>query len=207
MNGPALDELRIADEPGAWEALGFTLDGEGLTVGTTRLTLVGRAGGEGICSWSLRGLDATDLDGLPTERSTATAPIPAAHANGASAVDHVVVFTPDLDRAVAALEAAGLPLRRRIEPPEAPRPVRMAFLRVGEAVLEVVERADAPDRGAPAAFWGLVIVVEDLDAAARLAGERLGAPRDAVQPGRRIATVAPEAGLSTEVALMTPGRR
>jgi hypothetical protein len=45
------------------------------------------------------------------------------------------------------------------------------------------------------------VVVEDIDAAA----ERSGAspPREAVQPGRRIATVGPAAGLATALALMT----
>jgi hypothetical protein len=206
MNGPTLDELRIADEPGAWEALGFTLSDDRLTVGATRIRLLGRGGGEGICRWLLRDVDTTELDGLPTDRSTAPAPAPQAHANRAIAVDHVVVLTPDLDRTVAALQAVGLPLRRRLEPPDAPRPLRMAFLRAGEAVVEVVERADGAQRDVPAAFWGLVIVVEDLDTVARQAGDRLGAPRDAVQPGRRIATVRPEAGLSAAVAFMTPGR-
>jgi hypothetical protein len=51
---------------------------------------------------------------------------------------------------------------------------------------------------------GLVISVADLDDAAARLGPWLGAPRDAVQPGRRIATVAPEAGLSVALALMTP---
>lgn len=210
MNGAVLDELRIAGEPAAWEALGFTLEGESLTVGATRLELVGRGSGDGIRSWSLRDLRATDLDGLPTERSSAPAPAPATHANGARALDHVVVLTPDLDRTVVKLQDAGLSLRRRLEPPDAPRALRMAFLRAGEAIVEVVEVVEGDDgapEDAPAVFWGLVIVVEDLDAAGRLAGDRLGAPRNAVQPGRRIATVTPEAQLSVAVALMTPGRR
>lgn len=207
MNGAVLDELRIGGDPAAWAALGFTLEGDSLTVGATRLRLAGRNDGGGIRSWSLRDLRATDLDELPTERSSAPPPAPVRHANGAIALDHVVVLTPDLDRTVAKLQDAGLSLRRRVEPPDAPRALRMAFLRVGEAIVEVVERdGDAP-RDAPAVFWGLVIAVEDLDAAARLAGDRLGEPRAAEQPGRRIATVTPEADLGVAVALMTPARR
>ena len=69
--------------------------------------------------------------------------------------------------------------------------------------MEVVERAGLPD--APAWFWGLVINVEDLDAAAvRIGPDGLGAVSDAVQPGRRIATVRAELGLGVPVALMTP---
>jgi hypothetical protein len=66
-------------------------------------------------------------------------------------------------------------------------------------VVEVVEA----DGRAPR-LWGLVVVVADLDAAAEALGDRLGAVKDAVQPGRRIATVRREAGLSTPLALMTP---
>lgn len=57
-----------------------------------------------------------------------------------------------------------------------------------------------------ARLWGLTLAVEDLDAAAALLGDRLGHVKDAVQPGRRIATVRREAGLSVPVALMTPRR-
>jgi hypothetical protein len=57
----------------------------------------------------------------------------------------------------------------------------------------------------PAAFWGLVVNVEDLDAACALIGpDRVSSPKDAVQPGRRIATVRSEVGLGLPVALMTP---
>ena len=57
--------------------------------------------------------------------------------------------------------------------------------------------------GDPARLWGITLVASDLTAvAAEL--EHVGAPRDAVQPGRRIAVVAREAGLGVRVALMTP---
>lgn len=87
-------------------------------------------------------------------------------------------------------------LRRLREPPEAP--ARQAFLRLGPVILELVETGHA----APA-FWGLVVTVADLDAAAAGLGELLGSPRDAVQPGRRIATVRQAAGLSVALALMS----
>ena len=43
---------------------------------------------------------------------------PPAHANGITAIDHVVAFTPALDRTVAALEAAGLDAAPQIETAE-----------------------------------------------------------------------------------------
>ncbi|HEY3020338.1 MAG TPA: VOC family protein [Solirubrobacteraceae bacterium] len=176
-----------------------------MQVGTVRLRL-GAPGEPGIAGWRVRGLADGDLDGLATAASDAppraTAPA-AAHPLGALAVDHVVVATPDLGRTFAVLQGAGLELRRvRDAGPTA----RQGFFVVGDAVLEVVGPRD-PDGDGPASFWGLVLVVEDLDAAAERLGPLLGAPRDAVQPGRRIATVRREAGLGTAVALMTPRDR
>lgn len=73
-------------------------------------------------------------------------------------------------------------------------------------ILEVVEHPPgtpaAEDAGAPSRFWGLAFLVEDLEASANHLGPLLGAPRDAIQPGRQIATVRREAGLGLPVALM-----
>jgi hypothetical protein len=87
------------------------------------------------------------------------------------------------------------------------RTLHQGFFRLGEVILEVVDGmpldpAAEPAPGAPAAFWGLVFVVADLDAAAARLGDRLGTPRDAVQWGQRIATVRREAGLGLPVALI-----
>ena len=123
------------------------------------------------------------------------------------ALDHVVAFSPDLDRTVAALEAAGLDLRRVREGPTAAGAQRQAFFRVGTPILEVIEHPPgtgaAQDLEAPARFWGLAFVVEDIDASARRLGALLGEVRDAIQPGRRIATIRREAGLGLPVALMS----
>lgn len=150
----------------------------------------------------------TELDGLPTERSEAPPPSPGRHPNGTERVDHVVVFSPDLDRTVAALEAAGLPLRRiRDEPTPAGAP-RQAFFRLGEAILEVIqEPADTVARKGedrPARLWGLAFLVDDLATCAVALGDHLGPPRDAVQPGRQIATLHRSANLSIPIAFMTP---
>ncbi|MGZ8667182.1 MAG: VOC family protein, partial [Solirubrobacterales bacterium] len=144
---------------------------------------------------------ATDLDGLPSELSEAAPPEPASHPNGALRIDHIVVFTPELARTSGALEGAGLSLRRIREPDEPGPPARQAFFRLGEVILEVVE---APQAGeGPARFWGLTLCVSDIDASAELLGERLGEVRDAVQAGRRIATVRREADLGLPVALIS----
>ena len=80
---------------------------------------------------------------------------------------------------------------------------RQAFFRVGRPILEVVEAADM-DAGEPARFWGITFTTADIDAAAELLGDKLGRVKDAVQPGRRIATVRREAGLGLPVALISP---
>ncbi len=124
------------------------------------------------------------------------------HPNGAIGLDHVVVTTDSLERTCAAIESAtGAPLRRVREVGE----LRQGFHRVGGGlIVEVVERAGLPV--APAWFWGLVLNVEDLDAAVeRIGTDTISEPRPAVQPGRSIATVRETAGLGLPVALMTPG--
>jgi hypothetical protein len=205
---PTLDELTIADPPGAWREIGFSVAGDGtLAIGATRVRLVGSDGGHGIVSWSLRELASIDLDGLATARSQEPPPKPATHPNGALAIDHIVVSTPDFERTRSALQAAGLDLRRERTLDRGNGPLRMGFFRVGEAIVELVEHPDATDRAVPASFWGLVVVVADLDTAAAMLGARVGEARDAVQPGRRIATLRPTAGVSPALALMTPRPR
>jgi len=209
--------LFLGDEPRRWERLGFALDASpraveagaspgavaaaspaGVTVGGLRLALLGTGGGVG--GWVLGGDSGpSEVDGIPTRWG----PTPwdraePAHPNGAQSVDHVVVFTDDVDRTVEALQAVDGDLRRRAAPPQVP--VAMAFVRLGGIIVEV---AQAPD-GGPTRIWGLVVTVSDLDALAARLGDDLGEPRPAVQPGRRIATVRPSAGLETALAFMTP---
>jgi len=205
-----LDELTVADSPAAWREVGFAVDGDRCVVGDTRIGLAGGGLGRGITEWSLRGIAASgDLDGIPTARSERPPPDTApAHPNGVAALDHVVVITPDLERTIAAIEAAGLDLRRiRDEPTPAGAP-RQAFFRLGAVILEVVqEPPEAIERAGgdhPAFFWGLAFTAPDLDATVASLGDRVGEVRDAIQPGRRIATLRRSAGLSLPVALMTP---
>lgn len=209
MPAPTIDELTVADEPAAWAELGFAVDGDLCLLGDVRVRLAGPAAGRGLCAWSLRDLAAAELDGLPTSRSRGDRPTPApAHPNGVAALDHVVVVTPDLERTVAAAAAAGLELRRIREEPTPAGAPRQAFFRLGAPVLEVVQEPDdvveRAGRDRPAFFWGLALAVPDLEAAAARLGDRVGPVRDAVQPGRRIATLRRSAGLSLPVALITP---
>ena len=196
---PTARAITIGDEPEAWATLGLPT-----SLGGIEVRLVG--GGGGILSLEADGLTGADPDGLPLRTQVPDPFVRAARTEGSAtggtdpfvALDHVVAFTDSLDRTTAALEAVGLDLRRRRDPPEAP--VSQGFFNLSSTILEVGET----DRARGAAFWGLTLAVADLDDMADRLGSLLGTPRDAVQPGRRIATVRREAGLSVALALMTP---
>jgi hypothetical protein len=160
--------------------------------------------GTGVTAWSLDGAEGA-LDGLPSLDLPPDAPIDAAglHPNGTTGIDHVVVMTPDLDRTVGALGAAGLEARRVRDADAGGRPIRQVFFRLGEPVLEVVGPPE-PSGDGPARFFGLALTVVDLDVTAAALGDRLGEARDAVQPGRRIATLRRSAGCTTALAFMSP---
>jgi len=209
--------LTIVGAADAWRSIGLTVGADGMIplLGTSlRLVeasppdLVSAPDGTGVVGWALSGMGAdgaTSIDGLHTELVERQPPMFSSHAVGASSLDHVVVLTPDLERTSAAIsESTGSDLRRIRELGS----MRQGFHRMGERgsgalIVELVERPDVP--AGPAAFWGVVLIVDDLDAAYRLIGaDRISAPKDAVQPGRRIATVRTEVGLGLPVALMTP---
>ena len=195
-----LVEMAVGSAPAAWERLGFAVADGSTVIGGIRIRLTG--GGGGITSWTLAGVDDVALDGLATRvvMDPGEPPQPPEHPNGAHRIDHLVVRTPSLDRTAAAFDDAGVELRRTRD---AGGGVRQGFLWVGDTIVELVE-APGADRSAPAGFWGLVVVVDDIDRAAELAGDALGEVRDAVQRGRRITTVRDSAGIGLPLALMTP---
>ncbi len=146
-----IDELTVADEPAAWEGLGFAVEGDICVVGDVRIHLAGPHAGERL---------------------------------------------------------AGLDLRRIREQPTPAGAPRQAFLRLGATILEVVqEPPEAIERAGgdhAAFFWGLAFLAPDLDATVASLGEHASEVRDAVQPGRRIATLRRSAGLALPVALISP---
>jgi hypothetical protein len=189
--------------------------------------------GRGIVGWTLAGCTVTGggVDGLPTADAgpegtvvssadlvaqqpvrhaepDADAEPPLAHPNGVTQIDHLVVITPDLERTTAAIEATGVVARRTRE---AGRGRRQRFFRLGEVILEVVGPVEPAGHG-PATFWGLAFTVADIDATTRHLAGRIGEPGQAVQQGRRIATLRSGDEVSVPVAFMsgdgpgTPGR-
>lgn len=210
MTGARVAEIVLADDPPAWEALGFAVDADGaIALDGVALRLAGRAAGQGLLGLALDGMPpGAGLDGI-ARLEPGPAPARAEHPNGVCAVDHVVVRTPSLPRTVQALRHAGLDLRRTRDAPVPPASpdarLQQAFLLAGACVVEVVGPA-APDATGGAALWGVTLVARDLDALAHRLGPRMGAVRDAVQPGRRIATLSAHAGVGCPVAMMTPRR-
>jgi len=198
--------LEVAGEPESWRSIGLVVAADGLIplVGTG-LRIVPSAA-SGIVGWALsgvdEGLDGADIDGLSTTVVDAAGPLYADHELGATGLDHVVVLTPDLERTTVKIEGAtGCELKRVREVGT----MRQGFHRIGRGglIVEVVTRPEV--EAGPARFWGLVLNVDDLDAACdRIGRDRVSAPKDAVQPGRRIATISPDVHLGLPVALMTP---
>ncbi|MFL5845236.1 MAG: VOC family protein [Solirubrobacteraceae bacterium] len=183
MSPAVLAGLRIADEPAVWEALGFTVTDGVAVVGGVAIELAGRGAGEGILGWTLADVPHADV---------------VAHPNGVDAVDHVVAVTGDLDAAMAGYAEAGLQPRRVRE---AGGGLRQVFYVLGTALLELAGPAEG--EGEPR-LWGVTFVARDLDALTERLGPLLGEPRDAVQPGRRIATLRREAGASAPLAFISP---
>jgi catechol 2,3-dioxygenase-like lactoylglutathione lyase family enzyme len=213
MTAVTIDSITVADPPESWAAAGFRVEGDVCRVGSIDVRLAGHGAGKGLVGWSLRGVANTDLDGLgttlapePPEPPEPPAPDAAEpHPNRTVRIDHVVAFTPDRERTVAALERAGLDLRRLRDEPTPAGGGFQAFFRLGESILEVIEAppgSPVPE-DAPARLWGLAFLVDSLEETQRVLGDRLGEPRDAVQPGRRIATLRKEAGLSFGCAFMS----
>ncbi len=202
---PSIDELVVGDEPETWTAAGFTVDGDTCRIGTVRVRLAGRDAGSGISAWSLRNLlVAGDIDGIPTSSSDRAPATPAQHECGAGLVDHVVLMSPDGERTAAAVSAAtGLEVRRVRDTDSYGMPMRQRFFRLGEVLLELV--SSEPPAPGPVAFFGLAVTVDDLDALPALLGEHVGAIKDAVQPGRRLAALRHRAlDISVPMIFMSP---
>jgi hypothetical protein len=202
--GPELRCLLVGDDPARWAEAGFVVDDGEVGIGRIRVRLTGDEGPRGLHGWALAGIDSGSIDGLATFGSDLGPTEPARHANRVTRVDHVVAMTPDLDRTVGALARFGFEPRRRREVPGSDPPRAQVFFWAGDAILELVGPVE-PRGSGPAAFWGLALTCDDLDAAAEVLGERLGPVTDAVQRGRRIATLRTrDLDISVPIALMSP---
>lgn len=206
-----VDEFVVADPAEAWTRAGFSVDSDAVCrIGRVGIRLVGREAGEriGIVAWSLGGLplddSVHDVDGVPTTSSREELRAePVTHPNGVTAIDHVVLLSPDLGRTVQSFAALGATPRRERDGALGGRPIRQIFFRLGEVIVEAVGPPDTASEG-PSILWGMTYVVTDIDATARLFGDRTAPVKDAVQPGRRITTLRhQEFGMSVRSAFMS----
>ncbi len=208
----ALQRIVVGDEPDSWRAAGFRVDGSEARFGKVVIELVGAEGDRGVLGWSLAGV-AGDVEQIPTvvsspERSRTTdvpaEPGAAGHTNSVFAVDHVVVETGDVDRTVQAFADVGMGERRRSTMTTPMGERQQSFLWAGRVIVEVVGPVE-PDSEAAMGIWGLAFVSSNLQTTAHVLAENLSEPRDAVQPGRKIATMRTCAlDISVPIVVMSP---
>lgn len=198
--------LGVGGDAGAWTDAGFS-GGDAIRIGET-VIVPGAAAGTDLVG-GLDGIDALDGLVLADEPEAvlggrmADAAQLGSHPNGVTAIDHVVVMTPDCDRTTAAFEAAGLAARRMrlIETPDGAR--RQTFFWMGDVICELVG-PDKKNGDGPARWWGLALTVQDLDATVTMLGEHVSTPKPAVQPGRRVATLRKSIGIELPILLISP---
>ncbi len=120
--------------------------------------------------------------------------------NSVDYIEHIVVMTPDLEDAIAAHEAIGVPCKRIREVGNG---ARQAFFKLEQTVLEIV----GPARGKPGC-WGLALMCTDIAkavATARAGGLEATEPKLAIQGGQIARIVEPLDGVA--IAFMQPGPR
>ena len=200
-----LTSVWLDDRPDGWAAAGFDVRDDSVAIGNTVIRLGSSDDPQrGIQAVSIEGLDGP-IDGIDLRPDESEALRPAAadsaaHPNGVVHIDHLVVFSPDVERTRAALATAGLEVRRTRVGDDGRRQV---FFWLGDVILELIGPVE-PDTGPPI-VWGLALSCADIDAAADLLGPALGSVKPAIQEGRRIATIrTKDLGISTAIALMTP---
>jgi hypothetical protein len=195
IEAPArLVQLTVGGTSNLWQRLGLTFDDRhACRIGQISLH-VDESAREGLLQWSFEP-QVSSIDGMS---SALRVPVGDHVSSTYLLVDHVVVMTDSLERTSGAIaEYTGLELRRTRD---AANGVRQAFHRSEEVVIEVVQ---APHVVA-AHLWGFVLVAPQFDEVISRLGESVvSPPKDAVQPGRRIATVRREVGLGVNVALIS----
>ncbi|KAJ9454597.1 hypothetical protein DIPPA_29825 [Diplonema papillatum] len=189
-----LGELRVDDDPAAWERCGFTVNADDrIDIGGVSVVLRRRAEGppvkargDGIAGWTFFSPTATvagqtgSIGGIPTRvarQGGSDAPgraQPAAHPNAATRLDHVVVFTTNLSETTREVaELLGLAPRK---PAQLVGGRMMLFFKAGPVIIEVVAPCTSddspapPNRRSPAEFFKRSITAFVGSARARLWG-------------------------------------
>lgn len=141
--------------------------------------------------------DALALEGhgvairLAMKASEAPSPLAADEASCVSALDHVVVRTPNPERAIA-FYAGRLGLDLRLDRSNPQWGARLLFFRCGDLVVEIAHDLKKGVSDGPDQLWGLSWRVPDVaKAQARLkaAGLDVTEPRDGRRPGSQVFSV------------------
>lgn len=152
-----------------------------------------------VRTWRSAFVDPATVRGLRLlliEHTTPAAALPPAalaapRAAACACVDHVVVFTQDLDASLAVwTERVGLAVAWRRDFPE--RGTRNVGLDLGGIVVELIQRTDRAPSARDDVLWGVAYRVGDVAAAAErltAAGIDAGLARPGLAPGTRVAGV------------------
>lgn len=111
---------------------------------------------------------------------------------GATHIDHIVISSNDSGTVAQTFaDNLGIEIKRKMIRPGTS--AQLAFAKLQEVVLEFAGPPQVkPDEEVKAKLWGMVLAVEDIDAAVahlRELGYPVSDPRPAVQPGAKIASV------------------
>lgn len=128
---------------------------------------------------------------LGTKGSVSPSPLAADEAACVSALDHVVIRTPDPERAVA-YYAGRLGLDLRLDRSNPKWGAQLLFFRCGDLVVEISHDLKKGVSGGPDRLWGLAWRVPDVaraNARLKAAGVEVTAARDGRRPGSQVFTV------------------
>ncbi len=215
----ALDHLTVKASfrdgaVGAYETLlGRKADGSTLRVGNVGLVIEDDASTARLASmvfatasvekterlFERRGLTLTQeaTHGVPialTERGETPPPSPllkASVADSITALDHVVIRSPNPERAVA-LYAGRLGLDLRLDRSNPQWKARLLFFRCGDLVVEIAHDLKKSVSDAPDELWGLSWRTPDIGrchARLKKAGVEVSEPRDGRRPGSQVMSV------------------
>lgn len=131
------------------------------------------------------------VEQVPGVEPWPTAPVTADEGSAVAGLDHIVIRTPDPERA-AALYGARLGLDMRLDRSNPDWGSRLMFFRVGDMVVEIAHDLKAGVSAGPDEAWGLSWRVADIEAAhQRMAGQKVEVSdiRKGRKPGTRVFTV------------------
>jgi catechol 2,3-dioxygenase-like lactoylglutathione lyase family enzyme len=212
----ALDHLVVGGSAGVYETLlGRRAEGGGLRTGNVGLRFTPGAPGLHAMVFATADLDkaatllerrAVDLTrsddglafaghgvaiGLRPKADETPSPVTVVEAAAVASLDHVVVRTPNPERAIAFYGGRlGLDLRLDRSNPE--WGARLLFFRCGDLVVEIAHDLKKGVSDAPDHLWGLSWRVADIAAAQarlRTAGLDVSEPRAGRRPGSQVVAV------------------